>query len=250
MSMFGNPSNPNPYGKYLAELLLIGGVQLERLTKGKKQVTFKDWSETVRQAVSQPGTSLTDRQLEWLWEALTTEPRILREFLGRIVSREEEWKRQDFVPILKRGEMLGVFLKPFTLVGAPILRIPPETKSDSKIRLLETLEMGPGKLSSRRFECRDVTAEVEIQVAKLGRPDEEAILMKLELGNVDVKGRSVIASVRSLNHAFTVTSRRLQPHCRNHGGRIYDHIAWRQNNQWISLEDIRREVEAGKWKVA
>jgi len=73
--------------------------------------------------------------------------------------------------------------------------------------------------------------------------------MKLERINVTVQRNMVMVWVRSLNHAFTVTSRRLQPHRRGHGGRIYDYIAWRDRNRWISLEDIPREVEAGSWKV-
>ena len=109
--------------------------------------------------------------------------------------------------------------------------------------------MGPGKAASRRFECRDVTTTVEIPVVKAGTLDQEAELLKLERVDVVVHTQVIMAWVRSLNHAFTVISRRLQPHRRSHGGRIYDHIAWRKNNQWISLEIIRREVEAGKWKV-
>jgi len=74
--------------------------------------------------------------------------------------------------------------------------------------------------------------------------------MKLERINVTVQRNMVMVWVRSLNHAFTVTSRRLQPHRRGHGGRIYDYIAWRrEDNQWISLETIRRDVEAGTWKL-
>ena len=249
MSLFCDPSDHDAYGRYLADLLLIGGVQLETLTKGKKRVTFKEWSERVRQAAAQPGTSLEDRQLEWLWEALTTEPRILRELGAQFLSREKEWKDREPIAVLNPGQILGVFVKTFRSVGAPVLPIPPEFQPDGTIRLLDTLKMGPGKATSRRLECRDVNAKVEIQVPKPGSLEQEAILIKLGPKDVDVKDRTVIASVRSLNHAFTVTSRRLQPHRRSHGGRIYDHIAWRKDNRWISLEAIRCEVESGKWKV-
>ena len=108
--------------------------------------------------------------------------------------------------------------------------------------------MGPGTSGSRRFECKDVNARVEIRVGKPGTPKEEAVLTTLEPKNIVVERDTITASVRSLNHAYTVTSRRLEPNRRVHGGRIYDHIALRKNEQWISLEHIRCEVEVGEWK--
>jgi hypothetical protein len=184
--------------------------------------------------------------LEWLWETLISEPSVSRALGNRIVPREEAWKSQEDVSVLDKGEMLGVFLKPLKGFGVPVLPIPTAAKPVSTIRLLDTLKMRPGKAVSRRFECRDVKATVEIPVMNAGSLNEEAVLMKLDRQDVVVQCDMVMAWVRSLNHALTVTSRRLQPHRRNHGGRIYDHIAWLNGEQWISLEHIRRQVEAGK----
>ena len=128
-------------------------------------------------------------------------------------------------------------MKSLTSFGAPVLPVQPNVQADATITLLAPLMMGPGKAG--RFECRDVKATVEIPMEKAGSLDQEAVLMKLERIDVTVQRNMVMAWVRSLNHAFTVTSRRLQPHRRGHGGRIYDHIAWCKDNQWISLEDIR-----------
>jgi len=196
-----------------------------------------------------PQPSLADEQLEWLWQALTTEPAIRRELGLQILSRDEEWKTQEAVTVLNKGEALGIFLKPLKALGTPVFSVPSTTEPAGTIKLLGILTMGPGKATSRRFECRDVNATVEITVENAGSLDEEAVLMKLERKDVVVQHNMVMAWVRSLNHAFTVTSRRLQANRRSHGGRIYDHIAWRKNNEWISLEQIRREVEAGKWKM-
>src|SRR5215510_12354852 len=102
--------------------------------------------------------------------------------------------------------------------------------------VLGPLTMGPGKAG--RFECRDVKATVEIPVEKAESLDQEAVLMKLERIEIAVQRNMVMAWVSSLNHALTVTTRRLRPHRRTHGGRIYDYIAWRNGNEWISLEKI------------
>jgi hypothetical protein len=249
MSLFSNPTDFNNYGPVLAELLFTGGSQLEKLAKEKQQIRYQEWSNAMRNATAGSKTSPTDEQLAWLWEALTTEPRIARELGSQIMSLEEEWKRKEAVPVLNSGHVLGVFLKPFSSYGGPVLSVPPEVRPDGWITLVSVMIMGPGKARSRRFECKDVTAMVEIRVAKPGSPAQESILMKLEPKDIDVKDGTVTASVRSLNHAFTVTSRRLQPTRRSDGGRIYDHIALRENAQWVPLEDIRREVEAGTWKI-
>ena len=249
MTLFCDPSAPNTHGQFLAELLLIGGVQIETLAKGRQKVTFQSWSQAVREATAERKARLADNQLEWLWEALTTEPRILRELGTRLRSDEDEWKKKEPVTVLNRGQELGVFLKSFRSFGAPVFSVPTKAQPDGRIKLLGALKMGPGKAVSQRFECRDVNATVEIPLENAGSLDKEAILMKIERIDVVVERKMIMAWVRSLNHAFTVTSRRLQPHRWSHGGRIYDHIAWRKDNRWISLEDIRREVEAGKWKV-
>jgi hypothetical protein len=242
-----DPSDLNFHVENLAQLLCIGGTQIAILAKEDQKISFQAWSEAVKEAKVQPGATPDDEQLEWLWEALTTESRILREFGARISFREDEWKAREPIAVLERGQKLGVFLKSFTSFGAPVFPVQPNVRPDSRITLLAPLMMGPGK--GGRFECRDVKATVEISVEKAGSLDQEAVLMKLERIDVTVQRNMVMAWVRSLNHAFTVTTRRLQPHRRGHGGRIYDHIAWLKDKQWISLEQIRREVEAGKWKV-
>jgi hypothetical protein len=247
MSLFSDPTDLNAYGRNLAQLLLIGGVQLENLASGKERVAFKVWAEAIRKDAGKRSVALAEGQTEWLWNTLTTEPTVIRELGLRIVSRAEEWKNQDPVAVLKSGHTLGVFLKPFSSFGSPVMPLPAEAKPQALIILNGVLMMEPGKAAARRFECCDVECVVEIQVEKPGTADQEAVLMKLEPCDVTVTVGRVTACARSLNHAFTVATRRLQPHRRNHGGRAYDHVAWRKGDQWVSLEAIRRNVESDMW---
>src|SRR5436309_12056786 len=124
MSLFRDPSYFQTYGRELAELLLVGSVQLGTLAKEKMPITFKNWSKTVLQVAPQPGTNLKEEQLEWLWEALTTEPTIRRELGLQILSRDEEWQTQEAVPVLNKGEALGIFLRPIKTFGDPVLSVP------------------------------------------------------------------------------------------------------------------------------
>lgn len=249
MSLFLDAADLNSHGRYLAQLLLSGGVQLETLTRGREPISFNVWVEEVWRDVSRRGLPLSREHAEWLWEALTNEPRIAKEWGTRIVSADEQWFEQNPVQVLKAGENLGLFLKPFSSFGSPVLPLPPEAQPQGRIKILGVLNMKPGKVASRRFECGDVECVVVIEVDKPGTVEQEAVLMKVEPGDVTVDGTRVTVCARSLNHVFTLVSRRLQPHRRSHGGRAYDHVAWRSNNQWIPLEKIRCSVEAGTWKT-
>ena len=248
MSLFLDAADLNSHGRYLAQLLLSGGAQLETLARGWERVSFDVWVEAVYKDVKRRGLDLPEEQAEWLWETLTKEPRIAKELGMRIVSADEEWVEQNPVQVLKAGENLGLFLKPFSSHGSPALTLSSEAQPQGRIKLLGALNMKPGKVASRRFECGDVECVVVIEVDKPGTVEQEAVLMKVEPKGVTVDGSRVIVNARSLNHAYTVTSRRLEPHRRGHGGRSYDHIAWRSGGQWISLERIRCLVEAGTWK--
>ena len=247
MSLFLDSADLNSHGRYLAQLLLSGGVQLEMLANKMLQVTFDLWVKSVRLDVKERGIVLSEEQAKWLWEALTREPRIATELGSRIVSAEEQWQEQKPVFVLKAGENLGLFLKPFSSFGASALPLTSDAQPQARIKLLGALDMKPGKITSRRFECCDVECTVEIVVDKPGTIEQEAVLMKVEPSGLTVDGSLVTVSAGSLNHAFTLTSRRLQPHRRSHGGRAYDHVAWRNKNQWIPLETIRGFVENGKW---
>ncbi len=247
MSLFLDSADLNSHGRYLAQLLLSGGVQLEMLAKGKERVTFGAWLAAVLQDVQKRGIALSTEQAEWLWETLTREPRVAQMIGTRIVSADEEWLERKPVRVLKAGEYLGVFLKSFKSLKTPI---PSEAQPQGRIKLLGELIMTPGKVASRRFACDDVKCVVEIEVGQPGTVEQEAILMKVEPKDITVDGTHVNVRAKSVNHAFTLTSRRLQPGRRGYGGRAYDYIAWRCDQTWMRLEDIRCSVETGKWGEA
>src|SRR5690349_3367876 len=104
MSLFCDPSDLVPYGRNLAQLLLIGGVHIETLAKKGHQVTFKLWCDAVAQSAQERKVRLEDGQLAWLWEALITEPKIRRELGSRILFIEDEWKKQKPITVLSSGQ--------------------------------------------------------------------------------------------------------------------------------------------------
>ncbi len=247
MNLFLDPTDLNGHGRNLAQLLLIGGVQLETMAQHVERVTFNVWSAEVKKDAEKRGLVLKHGQVEWLWDALTLEPRVARELGSCILSRDEEWKNQEPIAVLKAGEELGLFLKPFSSLASAWAPVSSTQCPQAIIKLCATLKMVPRKMVARRFECCDVECVVEITVDEAGTIEQEEALMKVEPGDVTIAESRVIVKVLSLNHAYTVVSRRLEPHRRSHGGRSYDHIAWCHDNKWISLESIRCDVEAGDW---
>ena len=59
----------------------------------------------------------------------------------------------------------------------------------------------------------------------------------------------VTVRVDSLNQAYTVSSRRLEPNRRSHGGRTYDHVVHVGQGTRTPLETIRQRVENDEWEV-
>jgi len=85
--------------------------------------------------------------------------------------------------------------------------------------------MQPGK--ARRLECCDVATELRIPVKNPGKLDVEAAALKVDEADVKISGNHLIVQVKSLNHAYTAASLRLQPTRRSHSGRVYDHVAFK-----------------------
>jgi len=151
MSLFSDPTDLNAHGRNLAQLLLLGGFQLEALAADQPEVTFSAWSVAVKKAAAGRGMTLENGQLDWLWEALTTEPKVRSEIGAQIRSREEEWKNQKRVTVLNRDQTLGIFLKPFTAFGGPVLRVPAEAEPAGTIRLLGPLMIARPRVNETKI---------------------------------------------------------------------------------------------------
>ena len=74
--------------------------------------------------------------------------------------------------------------------------------------------------------------------------------MRIDTERVKVEGDHVIVQVDSLNQAYTVAARRLQPERRSHSGRIYSFFLFvAEDGSTQLLERIRAKVEEGTWKA-
>jgi hypothetical protein len=191
-------------------------------------------------------TKLNDKELMWLWEAITTEPNMKNRLGDRIVSLYDEWKEIKAFECLPQNSIFGVFLKGFQAYGYPVVKQLERINPDAEAEILEPLLMRLGK--AFRLECCDVSTILKIRLPGELFAKQEALLFKVEEDDIKIQKNTVEVSVKSLNHAYTKASLRLQQHRRSPGGKAYDHIGVKlENNIFEPLEEVRKKSENRIW---
>ena len=224
----------------------LGFQCLEAVSNKQDEIHFFQWARLVREDWGN-AKEMSLSQLQWLWDAITSEPNVDNSLGNRIVSLEEEWKEIDPVTCAPAGSRFGIFLKGFRRRDVPGQFLPYNAIPQAYAKILDPLIMKPGK--GRRLECTDVPTNLELELEDIGTIEIEANALKLSPREIEITENTLVAYVKSLNHAYTKASLRLETERRGHGGRAYDHIALKQENGgWKTLEDLRLENERRLWK--
>ena len=235
----------NPHTINLTDLFMSGLHWMHVVAERNSDIRFSNWAQLMNQARCK-SNNLKAEKLIWLWEAIISEPEIKKKFSNQIRSIEDDWKMLDPIECLPAKSLLGVFLKNLSTLGYPVMPISQDIKPDAELEILQPLSMKPGKAG--RLECCDVRTRLNLGINPLESVEAEAAVLKVDKENIEIQDNCVIVEVKSLNHAYTTASLRLEPYRRSHGGRIYDHIALIQiNNCYRPLEYIRVEHEKSLW---
>jgi hypothetical protein len=220
----GNSQRLNSSIPQATDLFMSGLHWLKVLAEKDQEIRFSRWTKLIRDVRGMP-ENLNLKYLEWLWNAITSEPNITTYLGSRMLSRDDEWRRQKSVECVAANSLFGIFFKSFRSYGHPVLSRPKDLKPVAEAEILGPLYMKPGK--GRRFECCDVPIRLKIRPDKLGPANVEAAALKLGVADLKIEGGSIHVNVKSLNHADTKASLRLEPNRRSHGGRVYDHVAYK-----------------------
>ena len=231
----------------LGSLISSGIKCMVNLKHDKVCICYTIWADNLREEFLNKGVEVTERRLYWAWDALREEQEIIRRF-GKLPTAGVPWNdgRERF-HVLNKGDKFLVALKQaqlFTLTTYPKNNPRDETVV---VTLNDELNMRPGKAG--RLECCPVKSEVAIRVQNPHSDQREADIMRIDPDAVKIKDKVIIVQVDSLNQAYTVASRRLEPKRRSHGGRTYDRFLYVQGKDRIPLEHIRIRVESGNWEV-
>jgi hypothetical protein len=230
----------------LIDLFASGLRWLKSFEKENKSARFTDWKNMMK-AARPNDKSLDDSKLIWLWHAITTEPSIKNSIGNKIVSLDEEWKGIQPFECLPKNSRFGIFFRGFQAFGYPLLKQIDGIKPDAEAEILGPLFLRPGK--AKRLECCDAETSLRLHLPEKWTKKQEALAFKVEEEDIDIEGDTVEVRVKSLNHAYTKASLRLQPHRRGHGGKSYFHVAHRLGEKtYEPLEEIRLKNERRIWK--
>jgi hypothetical protein len=162
-------------------ILVVTGLEcLKAVSNQGYVIRFFEWARMVREARGNAKeTSLL--QLEWLWEAITSEPLIDDALAERIVFLEEEWKKIGPIECAPSGSRFGIFLKGFRQRDVPGQFLPHNAIPQAYAEIRGTLFMKPGK--TRHLECKDVPTKLELELEDIGSLETEAKALKLSEGD-------------------------------------------------------------------
>ena len=231
----------------LAAIIELGGEVLEQLHREQGTVPFQPWFVAAKEKAAIKQLSLSQTDAEWIWEVLRSEPSVQRDF-GALPAAGSPWFSQvSRFDVLDKGECFSIGLRPadvrelLSRVGKPV------TEEAISVRLLEKLQMRPGK--GRRLECCRTLCQLTIKIDEPRDAHSEAARLKTDTSLVTVNDQSVTVLAKSLNHAYTMASRRLEQDRRSHGGPAYEHLVYVGQAKRLKLEQIRKLVETGDWEV-
>ncbi len=231
----------------LSLLVELGGYALDEFNERGVLPKFQPWFVSVKEMAAMKQVNFDHSDAEWLWDVLRSESSVQRE-LGSLPPAGVSWfKQTEHFHLLPKGARFAIGLSPYEVRN--LLQTPSETAPDARIvvRLLEKLRMRPGKAS--RLECCNVLGELTIKAEETFGSDREAEIMRVEPQLITLGEKTVTVITKSLNQAYSVASRRLEPNRRQHGGHTYDRLVYLGSCERIKLEHIRRRVETDDWEV-
>ncbi len=221
-------------------------VAVEMLKDG--QLSFDAWYEEVTQQGGFEKTPGNNLRLIWTWDSLRQDPVLKNEFQN-LSPAGMHWNRnsQPFL-VLERDSWFVIGLSRNGAGGLKSSRNKPPQEELAAFQLLGDLSMQPGR--NDRLECCDCPCLLQLRPDQVYAKEREMDIMGVRIEQIMHLGNSLILiEVPSINQAYTVASRRLEPKRRSHVGNIYEHVLYVNGPKRCRLEDIRLAVEIGEWRL-
>lgn len=220
-------------------------IAIEMMRDG--QLSFDSWYEEVTKSSDFSKSPTDNLRLIWIWNSLRQDPALGDDF-RELSPAGMRWNRnsQPFL-VLKRHSWLVIGLSQNAVSGLLSLKNKPPQEELASFQLLDDLRMRPGR--NDRLECCEVPCLLLLRPNKIHAKVRELDILGVAIEQIKFLDNGLIQiEVPSINQAYTVASRRLEPERRSHGGNIYEHVVYVGNQVRHRLEDIRLAVELGEWK--
>ncbi len=247
MSLSEHEDAPEIYASRLGTLFVAGITVLNSMVQKGEPLIFHTWSALFGEITEVDATFRTETQRKWLWDAIRTEPSFKSRFGELPATTVPRRKKEQPFRVFHTGQWFVIGMKRAEV--AALLKATNGAPGDARVSVWtkESLDMKPGK--GDHMECCDCGATVTIRVNEVYSVDREADIMRIDSSHIKVSKGNLTVEVDSLNQAYTISSRRLEPERRSHGGRIYGHVVHVAGTKRTLLGDIRQKVETGTWKI-
>lgn len=247
MSLFSSTEFNRVMVMEMTDLLIAGACLADEMLSLREEVSYEKWAQTLCEQKKLINNGTTEWRLLWIWDTLRNDPDLRQRFGDLPPAVQNGLGQKSKVKVFNAGEWFVIGLKQDTVARLIEYSHRSPWDEDVAVQTLKDLYMQHGK--GHRLECCDCESVVTIHVPEVYSQDREADIMRIEKDRIALENGSIKVRVDSLNHAYTVSSRRLEPKRRSHGGRTYDHVVHAGEKLRIRLEDIRQTVESGSWEV-
>jgi len=220
--------------KRLCDELVVGIDAFRVLASGGEPLSLRRWKGLFQREKTQRFDGGDPKVATGIWNLLLADPQ-----LAGIYEESSEAERQK--DVLPAGAHLDIQFSKSSSAGNP------------KALLLRPLRFKAGK--NGQFECIATAVLVSYVVPDLDTAEGEARRVGVDPSDVRVHadhlGVTVLA--RSLNHAFSIASLRLETERISHTANIYDRLFWCAERDELRhcreypLSKIRELAESGTW---
>lgn len=227
----------------------------EQLRRKQSRVTYAEWHAAFRGRLVPPagGEDPNVRSWQetgdsclWVWKTLLSVPGFgtfaRRNLLVRRADREE---RTLFPP---GTEFIAAFQHNRGRVPSKeLFSLEADRYDVVLIRTQQELTIKRGK--SGHLEWGFVKCDVWIPVRQPRAPEIESAALGEAVEDIQVYPHALRGTVNSLNEAYAVASRRLEPLRRSHNGNVNDCLVWTDREHAVPLGSVRDAVHMDIWET-
>ena len=212
------------------------------------QLPFDAWYSEVTSTGDIPRTTANNLRLIWIWDSIRQDP-ILKDVFQDLSPAGMRWNRNS-LPffVMKRESWFVIGLSRSDASGLLSPNNKPPQEEHASFQLLDDLYMRPGR--NDRLECCGCSCLLQLRPDEVYTKERELDILGVGVEQIRFLDTSIIQiEVPSINQAYMVASRRLEPDRLSHGGNIFEHVVYVGDQVRYRLEKIRLAVELGEWEV-
>ncbi len=232
----------------MAEQFQLGAHVAIGMLDEKGHVVFNTWKSRVLEAGLFSDSTSDDLRLIWIWDTLRQDS-ALRDVFKELSPAGMEWNRFSRPMFtLPHGSRFVIGVEPEASGELLFPSAGDFGEASASFQIDDDLYFRPGR--GDRLECSPCEGTLYLRVAQTHAAEREMDILGVERDQLlAIEDKTLQIRVRSLNQAYTVASRRLEPNRMTHGGSAYEHIVYVDGQRKLKLEEIRRAVELGLWTI-